>query len=321
LSPIVDNKIDVQIQGTSTTANLNISINIPKNSLTAETTVNVFSNSKIADIDAGFVSVRIESNRTSDNSKVTSFANAIEIRIPTKAIGASPAWSRDGLTWTLLPRLSTAVLPEGQPDGYFVNADGSYSFFTRHLTTFGLMRVQAPLLLTTSQTELKVGQTAALSVAGGTGTGALAFKSIDPAICSVTADGVVAGSSIGNCLITVSKMGSGSYLDVTSARITILIEVSEPSISVATSLISVKRRAGISTLKVNLGRRYANKLIRLEWGLQKDGNVFYGSWGNTRANSQGIATLPTTKVITPKTYVRAVIGSKVLAKRGITTAP
>lgn len=220
-----------------------------------------------------------------------------------------------------MPRLSTAVLPDGLADGYFVNADGSYSFFTRHLTTFGLMRVQAPLVLTTSQTELKVGQTATLSVSGGTGTGVLAFKSIDSAICSVTAAGVVAGSTIGNCLITVSKMGSGSYLDVTSARTTILISWPEPSVSVSTSLITVKRLAGITTLKVNLGRRYANKLIRLEWGLQKEGNVFYGSWGNSRANAQGIATLPTTKVITPKTYVRAVIGSTVLAKRGITTAP
>ena len=140
---------------------------------------------------------------------------------------------------------SKAVISfQNQADGFFVNADGSYSFFTRHLTTFGLMRVQAPLFLTTSLPKLQVGQTAMLIVAGGTGSGALTFTSIDPAVCSVSAAGVVTSSTVGNCLIAVSKLGSGSYLDVISARITISVEETELSVYVATSLITVKRRAG-----------------------------------------------------------------------------
>ncbi|MEO5974828.1 MAG: IPT/TIG domain-containing protein, partial [Ilumatobacteraceae bacterium] len=317
LSPLVDNKIDVQIQGTSTTANLNISINIPKNSLTEETTVSVFSNSQVADIDAGFVSVRIESNRTSDNSAVTTFANAIEIRIPTNAIGASPAWSRDGLTWTLLPRLLAAVLPEGQPDGYFVNADGSYSFFTRHLTTFGLMRTQVPLTLTSSNSGLKVHETVQLSYSGGTGSGAMMFKSKNPTVCAVSSGGIVSGLSVGECSVTVSKLGSGSYLDATSAPTIYSITEFALTNTFEGSTITIKRSAGRTTIKVSMPKKYANKLIRLEWGVMKKGSVFYGSWGNTRANSSGVATLSTSKIITLKTIMRATLNSRVIAKRGI----
>lgn len=317
LIPEVDNKIDVQIQGTSTTTNLNISINIPKNSLTEETTVNVFSDSQFADIDSGFVSVRIESNRTSDNSEVTTFANAIEIRIPTTAIGASPAWSRDGLTWTLLPRLAAAFLPEGQSDGYFVNADGSYSFFTRHLTTFGLMRTQVPLALTSSNGGLKVHESVQLVYSGGTGSGAMMFKSKNPTVCSVSSGGIVSGLSIGECSVTVSKLGSGSYLDTTSIPMVYSISQVGLTNTFNGSTITIKRRAGMTTIKVSMPMKYANKLIRIEWGVRKGGSVFYGSWGNTRANSAGIATLSTTKIIRLKTIVRAVLNSKVIAKRGI----
>ncbi|MEO8363024.1 MAG: carboxypeptidase-like regulatory domain-containing protein, partial [Ilumatobacteraceae bacterium] len=317
LSPTVDNKIDVQVQGTSTTANLNISINIPKNSLTEETTVNVFSNSQIADIDAGFVSIRIESNRTSDNSEVTTFANAIEIRIPTTAVGASPAWSRDGLTWTLLPRLTEAFLPEGQLDGYFVNADGSYSFFTRHLTTFGLMRTQAPLTLTSSNSGLKVHENVQLLYSGGTGSGAIMFKSKNPKVCSVSSGGIVAGLSIGECSVTVSKLGWGSYLDATSAPAVFSISAVGLTNTFEGSTFSFKRHAGRTTIKVSMPMKYANKLIKIEWGVKKGGSVFYGSWGNTRANSAGVATLSTSKIITLNTFVKASLGSKIIAKRGV----
>lgn len=56
-----------------------------------------------------------------------------------------PAYSRDNVTWTNIPRLSSPALPAGQQDGYFVNTDGSYDVYTRHLTYFGLLKdAQAP---------------------------------------------------------------------------------------------------------------------------------------------------------------------------------
>lgn len=130
-----------------------------------------------------------ESVRTSDNSEVTTFARAIEIRIPTTTTTSGlPAWSRDGLTWTLFPRLSQAVLPDGQADGYFVNADGSYS--------------------------------------GGSGTEAMMFKSLDPSICTVAADGVVSGSAAGKCSVSGSRLTD----------------------SALGSAITVRRRAGTTTI-------------------------------------------------------------------------
>jgi hypothetical protein len=321
LSPTVDNSINVQIQGTASTHSSNITINIPKNSTAEATTVKVFSNSENADVDAGFISVRIESVRTADNSAVTTFTNAIEIRIPTTTTSASPAWSRDGLTWTLLPRLSEPVLPEGQADGYYVNVDGSYSFFTRHLTIFGLLRTQAPMTLAVSQSELKVGETASLTYTGGSGTGAMTFRSIDPAVCTVTSTGVVSGISAGQCSVTATRLGSGSYLDLTSVPVVILISNSKSPNIVLGSSITVRRRAGTTTIKVSLPLKYANKLIRLEWGVKKGGAIFYCCWGNTRANSKGVASLPTTKIITPNTTVRAMLGLKLVAKRNATVSP
>jgi|GEM_PF-2629385 len=84
---------------------------------------------------------------------------------------------------------------------------------------------------------------------------------------------------------------------------------------VSKPVITWKRRAGITTIKVNLGQKYAHKLIKLEWGLKNNGYVFYSNWGNTRVDSRGIATLKWTKVMTSKRYVRAMIGSKLIVQR------
>ena len=56
-----------------------------------------------------------------------------------------PAYSHDGTTWTTIPQLDSPQLPATQPDGYYVNADGSADIYTRHATYFGLLLdTQAP---------------------------------------------------------------------------------------------------------------------------------------------------------------------------------
>jgi len=297
---------NVQIPGVSRSTNARITINVPFNSTATTTTFKVFAVSDAASVDAGFVIVRLEAFRTSDNSRITNLTNAIEIRIPSSASSPLPAWSTDGLTWTLLPRLSSPVLPAGQPDGYFVNPDGTYSFFTRHLTMFGLLRAQAPLSLTASQNVLNIGQTATISVSGGTGTGALKYKTNDPAICSITADGLVSGSAAGTCTVTVSKFGSGSYLNVTSGELVISIVKPE---------IVVTRQLGITAIKISLATKYAGKFVTVEWGVEKNGRISFRAAGSIRVNSLGNATMKTKQLIPPNAIVRAKIGSKVVARR------
>jgi hypothetical protein len=78
-------------------------------------------------------------------TKVTSFLKPIIIHIPAGAVSGVPAYSEDGITWVLIPELSTPSLPDGQPDGYYLNADGSVDIYTRHATLFGLLKdTQAP---------------------------------------------------------------------------------------------------------------------------------------------------------------------------------
>lgn len=70
---------------------------------------------------------------------VTRFEAPLEIRISGSDASEVPAYSRDGTTWTTIPRLASLPIPADQDDGYFVNADGSVSIFTRHATLFGLL--------------------------------------------------------------------------------------------------------------------------------------------------------------------------------------
>jgi Ca2+-binding RTX toxin-like protein len=78
-------------------------------------------------------------------AKVTSFQAPLVIHISASQAGDVPAYSRDGTSWITIPQLSGPNLPEGQPDGYFVNSDGSIDIYTRHATLFGLLKdAQAP---------------------------------------------------------------------------------------------------------------------------------------------------------------------------------
>jgi hypothetical protein len=76
---------------------------------------------------------------------VTEFAAPLTIHVSSLPAGQVPAYSHDGTSWTTIPRLAGPELPDGQADGYFVNADGSVDILTRHATLFGLLLdTQAP---------------------------------------------------------------------------------------------------------------------------------------------------------------------------------
>jgi hypothetical protein len=72
-------------------------------------------------------------------------SSPLVIHISSFPAGQVPAYSRDGTTWTTIPRLNAPALPDGQSDGYFVNTDDSLDIYTRHATLFGLLLdTQAP---------------------------------------------------------------------------------------------------------------------------------------------------------------------------------
>lgn len=81
----------------------------------------------------------------SSGKKVTTLDAPMKIHIDSAPGTYVPASSEDGSSWTPIPQLFSLPLPEGQADGYYVNADGSIDVYTRHLTFFGLLKdVQAP---------------------------------------------------------------------------------------------------------------------------------------------------------------------------------
>jgi hypothetical protein len=76
---------------------------------------------------------------TSGGTAVTTFQAPLVIHLSAREGGDVPAYSRDGTSWTTIPRLPAPELPDGKQDGYFVQPDGSIDIYTRHATFFGLL--------------------------------------------------------------------------------------------------------------------------------------------------------------------------------------
>jgi hypothetical protein len=77
---------------------------------------------------------------TAAGAAVTSFAAPMVLHIDAGETTEVPAYSENGVTWTTIPRLGSPVLPDGQSDGYYVNADGSIDVYTRHATYYALVK-------------------------------------------------------------------------------------------------------------------------------------------------------------------------------------
>src|SRR5262249_22616077 len=57
----------------------------------------------------------------------------------------TPAYSKHGLTWTEIPRLTGKTLPAGYVDGYYRDSVGTLHVLTLHATYFGLLRAGTKL--------------------------------------------------------------------------------------------------------------------------------------------------------------------------------
>jgi len=70
----------------------------------------------------------------------THFAKPLVLHIASPGTGTLPAYSHNGTSWHLIPKLASPSLPAGQADGYFVEANGSIDIYTRHATEFATLR-------------------------------------------------------------------------------------------------------------------------------------------------------------------------------------
>jgi hypothetical protein len=72
-------------------------------------------------------------------NRVTSFEKPLELVFAAGAIG-TPGYSRDGRTWTAIPRITGTMLPAGYRDGWYRAADGTTHVLTLHATDFGVLK-------------------------------------------------------------------------------------------------------------------------------------------------------------------------------------
>ena len=163
----------------------------------------------------GLVSVTATS---ADGADITRLGAAIRILFQPPAPDAVPVSSSDdGLTWTVLQLLATPELPATMDDGYYVNPDGTVWIFSRHLSMFGLLADQeVPLLLSSSETTLRPGDNAQVTLVGGVGTGATSVVSTTTSVCSIDANLVVTAIADGTCTLRATKDSSGRYVRATT---------------------------------------------------------------------------------------------------------
>jgi hypothetical protein len=86
----------------------------------------------------GTVAIKLIVTDTSGNA-VTEFAAPIDLVFPNVPVGAIPAYSHDGVTWTAVPQLTGTTLPAGYLDGWFRDSTGSVHLLTLHATDFGTL--------------------------------------------------------------------------------------------------------------------------------------------------------------------------------------
>ena len=83
--------------------------------------------------------------------------------------------------------------------------------------------LQNPLKISSASLSIHLGESVALTVSGGSGSGAVIFNDATPSICSVDATGLVAGTAVGNCQLSAVKLPDLDHFANTSPLINISI--------------------------------------------------------------------------------------------------
>ena len=86
---------------------------------------------------------------------------------------------------------------------------------------------QPTITISSVDSTIQLDKTTTLSSGGGGGTGAVTYSTSTPTICSVTTAGVVTGLVAGTCLVKATKAASGTYLEGSSANLSITVSDSD----------------------------------------------------------------------------------------------
>lgn len=211
-------------------------------------------------IDDGYITVDVTANTRSGDS-VTQLDAPIEIRLPVLPPQDSVlAYTRDDITWTLIPQLLVPTLPEGQEDGYFVEADGSVTVLTRHLTGFGIRKPQAPLKLSVAEVDIVSGSVSRATATGGTSEDPIRYEVMsDPSVCKVSDAGLIYGLTAGTCTVYATRGGGSIYLNTSSTTFSAMVVSSiaprVPSVANLPLILQISALIALCVLLGILGNR------------------------------------------------------------------
>lgn len=208
-----------QAVGSTEVAPMIIAVMVPPEANTENLVWNMMMNDRLQQttIDDGYMTITVTAQLPSGGD-VTKLDAPIQILLPPIPTGGVLAYSRDNITWTRIPQLLVPSLSDNAPDGYFVEPDGSITLITRHLTSFGIRKPQAPLELSVVKIDIVSGSVSRAVAAGGTSEDPIRYKTLsDSSICSVTDSGLIYGLSAGVCTVIATRGGGSIYMDTSSA--------------------------------------------------------------------------------------------------------
>ena len=292
-------------------------VTVPANSTATDTKWLVRPTVTPAAVTSGYTSIEIVATTVSTGADLTKFAVPLEIRIPRPASDGIPAFSMDeGQTWHQLALLASDSLPANLDEGYFVNADGSYTLLTRHLTIFGVRKPTPVVEIGTTTNQLELGETSFLIVSGGSGSGGMHFQTSTPKVCAVSPTGFIVGIAAGNCFVTATKYASEIFMDTTSNPLKIVIsdaaakqaaaDAAAKAAAAAAAAANVSNQMvwvgnsvkGVTPVRINLGTKYGKKSILITMRTNVKGKTITVKLGTILLSSKGIAVF-TTKIKIP----------------------
>jgi hypothetical protein len=257
--------VDATIQGTDGSS-IVVSVTLPAGATPNDITITIAPAAVSTESGAGLMTIKVTAT-DSTGAPVTHFDLPLSLNLDGAAIG-TPAYSQDGLTWTVIQKLAGTTLPPGVQEGYYIATDGSIVILTLHLTYFG-MKVSQPLLaLGSGALSMMAGDHVALMVFGGNATGAISFTSNTPATCSVSSLGIVTGLSAGTCTVVATKTGDRTSLNVASLPLTLIVRP-------APMTLTVTGTGTFKLVQMNFGVKYANTMILLQ--VRKPGGTRFGT--------------------------------------------
>ena len=318
-----------QIPGNTAPDNRQVILIVPPLATSTQTIWTVAPTVSLNDVSSGYATVIIQAKvatpPSSDGvtggpdsglpgSAITKFAVPIQININRPASDGVPASSIDnGLTWQPMTLITGSTLPANLNDGYAIGADGSIIIYTRHLSLMGIRKPTPTVDLASATNFLQLGESAALTVTGGAGSGDVKYVSQTPKICSVAPTGFVVGLAAGNCLVTATKYASEIFLDTTSNAFKFTISDSDAKAKaaalakLAASKISVGTTVnGVTPIRIKMGAKFVRKLVKVSLRSTFKGKTATAEIGRLTLDAKGSGTLKT-KVKIPKGGVLTVV--------------